>query len=551
MKKTIAIILSIAMCLVLFAGCANETTSTPDNGSEDTNNTESKINNNVGYNETDAASGNSGSAAENESIIHDVINIACASDMGTWNPFNISGIPYNVYQTLGHLIDGVYYPCLMKDNYYYSDDGLTIYCELYDNIYDHAGVHFTASDVVFSYDMANAGNTAGLSQLCNECVATGDYTFEFHLNEQMQVGRWDKFLKFFLVTEESYNNSPDEMATDPIGTGPYKVTNYTSGYSWTFERWDEYWQDDASQICYRDMANVQTINYYVIPESTQRVIALENGQCNMTNQVAAEDLPTFEASEDYWLFTVYDDLCGVLIPNCDESSPMSDVNLRKAIFYAIDNQTILDSVLGGRGTVMHDIAPEWAVGYQDEWTTEENYYNVYDVELAKEYLAQSSYNGEKLVILCMNGEQATTYAQLVMGFLSAIGVDSEMLALEIMVANQYKESADAWDIFLNSSACNTYWIDMANGELSTAKTSWGSSQNFIYDDTLQAMLDKCMQEGNSTPENLKELHDYIIENAYWYSVYNSLNYYVVPSFIDTVGLSNRKDILPGACTYVS
>lgn len=543
-NKLIAILLTLALILSMLAACSNKgntekNSNSPDSaGPSQQGTTEGKENASVG------------ATSENTSVLRDVVNVAMSTDNGTWDPFNHTGGAgmWGVYQSLGYIIDGEFYPSLMK-SYSFSDDMKTVYCELFDNISDSNGVHMTADDIVWSYEMANAGTTAGLGSICEGCYATGEYTFEFRLYDEMQVGRIDKMLKFFCVTRESYEASPDNMATTPVGTGPYKVTNITSGYSWTLERRDDYWQTDASVNCFRDNANVQTINYYVISESAQRAIALQNGTIDMVMELTAEDRESLANNKNYWFYAVPDDLSMDCVPNCDPSSPMGDINLRLAVFYAIDANAILQSVYNGNGTLNHTLAPDWAVGYNPEWAEVDSYYTKQDVELAKEYLAKSNYNGEVLQIMCQTMEAHTTTAQLVMAFLNNIGIKCEIKALETSVFREYKKNASEWDILINTDACNTYWVDAAYGQLSTDRTDWGSSQNFVWDDELEQMLRYTISMSNATPENFDTLNTYILEHAYFYSLVNYHSFMTVPSWCETVALSAKKNLVPGGCIY--
>lgn len=540
-KKILALVLVFALAFSTLWGCS-------DNGDNAGDGAASTQQGNVVSEGTDGAK--IGADDSSNSVSRDVVNVAIAADVGTWDPFNLTTLECRsgVYQGLGYFIDGEYYPCLMK-SYTISDDMMSIDCEIFDYIYDSNGAHMTAADIVWSYEMANAGTTAGLTDIVESCEQTGEYTFRFNLKDTLQIGRIDKMVKWYAVCRESYEADPEHMATKPVGTGPYKVTNLTSGYSITLERRDDYWQTDDSQRCFRDAANAETVNYYIVSESAQRAIALQDGTIDMVTSLSAEDLETFRDSKDFWLYSVTADKSMDFAPNCDPGSPLSDINLRLACFYAIDPMLIVNSVYSGDAFVNHSMGPDWSTGYQEQWTTEENYYNIYDVDLAKEYLEKSSYSGEKLTIMCTSSTNPSLAAQVVQLCLEAIGINSEIKALERNVFQTYQKTPSEWDICIYETACNTYWMDAANGQLGTQRTGADYSLNFITDPDLQAMLDYSMSLANNSDETNAQVHEYIIENAYWYSMVNYTNYMVVPNWCSRVALSSAKSLIPGASEF--
>lgn len=538
-KKILALVLAFTLAFSMLAGCKGS-----DEPSADVQNSPEMMDDQQRDDVT--LDGDS----KGESVVRDEINVAIAADLGTWDPFNLTSNEgrQGVYQSLGYFIDGEYYPSLMK-SYELNEDMTLISCELFDNIYDSNGVHMTAADVVWSYEMASAGTTLAVGDIVESCNQTGEYTFEFVLRDTLQLGRIDKIVRFFIVCRESYENSPDHMATTPVGTGPLELTNLVSGYSFTLERRDDYWQTDESQRCYLDYANAKTVNYYIISESAQRAIALQNGTIDMVTSLSAEELELIKQDDRFWLYSRTADKSVDFAPNCDESSPMSDINLRLACFYAINPEALVTGVFKGAATVNSSMAPDWSVDFQEQWKEEENYYTVYDPDLAKEYLAKSNYKGEKLKIICQSGSNSSAAAQIILGMLQEVGISCEINALERNIFSSYQANADQWDISVYETACNTYWLDAANGQLTQNKTTWGSSINFIYNDELQEMLQECMSLKNYSDELNNELHHYIIDNAYWYSMVNYISYMVVPSWCSNVALNPAKQLYAAGCTF--
>ncbi|MDL2319450.1 ABC transporter substrate-binding protein, partial [Eubacteriales bacterium OttesenSCG-928-A19] len=286
-------------------------------------------------------------------VIKDVVNVGINADPGDLSPWgpNSTGrtaTTDNLYQSLAVCAGGEIYGVLMKE-YVLAEDESYMDVYLYDYIHDSAGNHMTASDIVFSFDKCiELGNVNGLSYI-DSAEAIDDYTVRFNFGKTLYVYDLETlFETFYIVTEAAYEASADGMSTMPVTTFPYKVTDYTSGYLLTLEKVDDYWQTDEAAIHPRHKANVNTINYYIITETAQMTMALENGSIDMSWAVSTDDLYVFQEggsqAGNYWVHQAPDNLVMQLFANCSDDKATSNVDLRKAIYYAVDSNIVLQSV---------------------------------------------------------------------------------------------------------------------------------------------------------------------------------------------------------------
>lgn len=544
-KKLLA--LALALCMI-FSLCACGKTAQQD--SSQTSDPPKATGSTVQENASDLNSQTT--TTESESVQRAEIRVGVSSDAANWSPFAFTGSSeqaiYLIAEPLGYYINGEYIPVIMK-SYSWSEDGMVLHGEIYDYIYDSEGNHLTAADVVFSYERGCEGTVVNFSRYVVSFEAVGEFEFEITLSQPEVVGVFAKIVKMGVVTQAAYEASTDEMTSKPVGTGPYVLSDFTSGYSFTLTKRDDYWQTDESQRDPRTYTNVDKITYYIIPEGSQRTIALENGSIDMCGQVSAEDIDTFEASSDFWVqswltYGVY-----AIQPNCGEGHLTNDVNLRKAIFYALNNEAITQSAFGRTCDTMNTLAPSNNVGYNEAWATQENYVTTYDPALAKEYLDKSSYSGETLKLICQSSDAYKNVAQLVIGFLDAVGIKVEMEALDSSVFRDKLKDENAWDLQINMVQSNGTFIELFNGEHSTARSGHDRSANFIKDDDYQNMISTCMLSATSTQENIDAMYDYIIDNAYFYGIAAVGAFYVLPSSMTSTVRTHTNWVLPGGCTY--
>lgn len=539
MKKTLSLLLATLM-LVSLAGCASKPASSAEPTSTGAATAEDSLTNMTGT---------------GESVIRDSITVGVQSDPADFAPWaaNSNGRTnalWGIYQELGHVIDGEFVPALVKE-YTLAEDGLSMVCTLFDYITDSAGNPFTANDVKFSFETGTAlGYITGVSMI-DEIVVDSDYQFTFKFGKELRLGDMDTIFRTDMVTQAAYEADPNGMSTNPVGTGPYELTSYTAGNTFTYTARDDFWQTDKQYLAARDSANVKQINYVILAESSQRTMALEQKTIDMCSEISNEDIDQFREggaySTEYQTYGVPDNLSLLIFPNCAEGHPTADVNLRTAIFYAINADTILQSVYNGNGTTPHSFSPSWGTGYVTSIDSEDSYYN-YNAEKAKEYLAKSDYNGEELSILTEATGNVANSAVLVQSFLSAVGINASIQSVDSTILQATYTDPNGWDILLTQNACNTYAVTSFN-PFSEDRYTTGTI-NHIYDDKLQELLNTAYTLSTSGDEAFLALHNYVIENAYGMNLVNYTTSHVAPKYMDELCLSYKKSIVPGGCTYV-
>ena len=547
MKRITALLLVTAMILTLFAGCGsnNQPQATAAAANDPTMEVGSAA-------EVDVVAKGDGTA---EHVIRDSITVGVQSDPADFAPWaaNSNGRTnalWGLYQELGHIISGEFVPAIVKE-YTIAEDGKSMTCTIFDYITDSAGNKLTANDVKFSFETGTAlGYITGVSMI-DEIVVDNDYQFTFKFGKGLRLGDLDTIFRTAIVTQAAYEADPNGMSTNPVGTGPYTLTSYTAGSSFTYTAREDFWQTDENYLCARDRANVKTINYVILAESSQRTMALEQKSIDMCSEISNEDIGEFREggaySGDYWTYGVPDNLSLLIFCNCDSSRLTSNKDLRTAIFYAINAETILQSVYNGNGTNPKSMSPTWGTGYAASVDSEDNYYN-YSVDKAKEYLEKAGYNGEELTILTEATGNVANSAVLVQAFLSAAGINAKIQSVDSTILQATYTNPDGWDILLTQNACNTYAVTAFN-PLSSDRYTTGTI-NHIYDDKLQELLATAYAMSTAGEESFKALHDYVVENAYGMNLVNYTTTYVVPSFMDSVCLSYKKSFIPGGCTYI-
>ena len=454
----------------------------------------------------------------------------------------------NYYENLFDFRDNTYVPILAKG--YTEVDDKTWDVEIYDYIKDSDGNSITASDIVFSYNLLIDAGKALKFDSFDSIEAIDDYTVRFHWTKAIDgVGELEwPLCRVNIVSEKAYNDHP--MNSEPVGTGPYKVTEYVAGAKIVMEANDDYWQTDDLRDA-EHLANVQNLEYDIIAESSQHVIALSTDQVQYTEAVQVENLADFEEggqyAEGHAVYQAQGSGVEVLYPNCYEGKPTADINLRKAIFYALDNTAI--------ATVAGTYDPAKAFGtpffsdYYEAWeTAENNYMVVYDPDKAKEYLDQSSYNGEELVLLCPTDEASKSACTMIQTFLLQIGINVTIQAEDGTLLEKDTLDPAKFDLFYKDIGGGSQ-IGEWNRPINYNEFGTDYNNAMIHDETLQEELLKCATVEGHTEENMTEMHNYILDNAYYYGVCIPKTTAVYSDDFATLVYREHEFIRPGSCDY--
>lgn len=521
-RKSVAAVMLAAAMVVSLAGCGGNASSSTTDGTNGTSTSAEKTEQTSGTEQT--VSGER--AAATEQVDKVVIGLTASSfDL---SPFGSGSIPrhwmvQNLYAILfctpyyGATLDELE-PWLAKG--IEKIDDVTYAVELNDYIHDSKGNKITSEDIVFSFDhMYTEGQNIRIGTYLDHIEIVDDYNMLFHLKKsgpgviEYLMGDYS-----MAICDKGWfeSASDDEKRKDPATTGAYKVASYTPGAEITLEANEEYWQTDSSRRNHADIQNVKTIQYKVITEDSMRSIALENHEIDATVVDAGELRRFYDGTNplDGWNVRVTGGVyCYSMFANMDSGMSVlsDDLNLRNAVMYALDSESIL---YGGNydettGEVCYSLGTSVMNGYQEEWK-DDNYFT-YDPEKAREFYKASGYaDGEVKLRLLSRTSIPDGVHSVIIANLEAAGFKVELLSYDQALFNTYKFDSTQWDIMLDNKGAAGYII-----------TGWDMMFNpdgykngsccFTHDDKLTELLKKATTTG--TVDNIQNFHEYLQEIA--------------------------------------
>jgi ABC-type transport system substrate-binding protein len=207
------------------------------------------------------------------------------------------------------------------------------------------------------------------------------------------------------------------IATNPVGTGPFKFVEWVK---------DDHITLDANLNYWKGRPFLDRLIFKVAPEGSARVMMLEAGDAQLIERVPSTEISRLQTTSGIDVYiraslrTIY------LGMNC-KKEPFNNTKVRQAVNYAIDKEKVCKQILSGMGDPSDSPLAPLTWGYYSTGGYP------YDPEKAKQLLAEAGYpNGFKATLWTPKGRYLMDYevAQAVQGQLKEVGIDLELRTWE-------------------------------------------------------------------------------------------------------------------------
>jgi peptide/nickel transport system substrate-binding protein len=237
-------------------------------------------------------------------------------------------------------------------------------------------------------------------------LATKDYVLPLVLGGKVGM----------MVSPKAIKENAKGLATQPVGAGPFELTNYTAPTSATLVRNPGYW--DAKDI------HLEGVDLKFFTDEQALLSSLLSGQVQLANiggeQVQTAESAGFEVAE-------FPSLHVASIEVNDKMAPFDNHKVVEAVNYAIDRETLLQTLAGGHGEVVDEaFAPDYSA-YNKSVAD----YYTYEPEKAKELLKEANYDGTPITITWFAGAGINFQAESeqLQAQLEAVGIKSTIKSL--------------------------------------------------------------------------------------------------------------------------
>lgn len=332
-----------------------------------------------------------------------------------------------------------------------SPDGKVYTFRLRKGVQFSDGSPFDAKAVKFSMDRLKLKRSAGWMSMddFSKIEIVDDYTIKFYYDQpsfpiiqELSLCRPQRIMS---PNSVSPKGDPNGTFETPIGTGPFKFSNYIEDKEYVLVRNDKYWGDKPK---------VEKLVFKLIPDENTRLMALKAGELD----ILGSGLSTIEPSQvldiqshpDISILRRKGDMAIYLIPNYSRP-PMNDEKVREAINHAIDINTISWELFSGIYTPGKGAFSSTIPYFKDAVQSGVAKGYSYDPEKARTILAEAGWEDKnndgilekdnknlKLTLIIPNYMPWSGYgvsnqrplAEVIQAYLKEVGFDVEIKSME-------------------------------------------------------------------------------------------------------------------------
>lgn len=233
------------------------------------------------------------------------------------------------------------------------------------------------------------------------------------------------------------------------------------------------------------------MTFWIITETPNRVIALETGEAQIAYAISPFDAEKIKDHKDIELVTKLTATTDYLALNMSKKA-LNNPHLRKAINLGINKQSIIDSILFGKGQIAKSIVNPKIWG-----SSEERVQWHYDLEEAKKIIRENNLEGTELSLWVSDNPTRLQVAQIVQANLKEIGLNVKINAVE-------------WGTFLQKTALGehdllltTWFIGAPDADtilrslIYSKSVGSGGNRSFYQDEAIDKKLEAAAESFDS------------------------------------------------------
>jgi peptide/nickel transport system substrate-binding protein len=317
-----------------------------------------------------------------------------------------------------------------------SDDNLTVTFTLQDNVKFHNGKVLTSADAKYTLDSLFQANGYKAGSFYDSVPDENDPEKKKTIRTPhitaievpdaktiiIKVARpalVNQLLANLVTIPIIPEGTIEQQKTSPLGSGAFKFVKFDQLNNLVeLEAYPDYWEGAPK---------IQKLNVRTVTDANSLQAEFQSGRVDIAPNPSNFSSDTYNSlKQNPNLQVVQTEGSNVRYIGFNvQNKPISDVNLRQAIAYAIDREKIITDLLSGQAKVAHSILPEgsWAFSPGTQYT--------FDPVKAKQLLQQSSYKGEPIKFKVAAGNTAISqYAQVIQNSLKEVGINAQIETLE-------------------------------------------------------------------------------------------------------------------------
>lgn len=316
----------------------------------------------------------------------------------------------NVYDTLVEPDASLEMQPALAQSWDVSPDQLTWTFRLRPGVTFHDGAPLTADDVVFSYrriiDEQLTNSDKFSSVIAIEAPDPGTVVLRVDRPTPNMLTNLGGFKGMAIVSRANVESG--QIATHPIGTGPFSFLEQKSGDSISLGANPTYWGGPPG---------VSGVTFRFISEPSTALSALQAGEIDWTDSVPPQRVNQLRDDESVELAVTPSNDYWYLALN-EARAPWDDVRVRQAVAYAIDRDAIVQATSYGTAAQNQLAIPEG-----NPWFTPYDRYSSGGLDRARELLEEADAAPTALdMLVTTEYPETVTAAQIIADNLAPLGI---------------------------------------------------------------------------------------------------------------------------------
>jgi peptide/nickel transport system substrate-binding protein len=293
----------------------------------------------------------------------------------------------------------------------------------------------------------------------------------------------------FLSKTQADKEGEAAIDSRPVGTGPFKVTDWKRDSEITLAKFDSYWKKGADG---QALPYVDGLKSRLISDNAVVLMELKAGSIHYSRYLTASDIPSVKSTPDLEIGIVDWAAPANYFGFNREKSPFgTNRKLRLGAQYAMDKESMAKVMAPGIGIPNKFLGwvPSWS-GYSESLPT-----YPYDVSKGTELVKEAGFpNGVNIVLLHESPTASRKAAEIVQSMFAKVGINATLEPMEKVAARQRIVKGDfemhiwGWSPSPDPAHYNRAWT-------CEGSANWGHYCN--------PELDKCMFEGEAEMDTAK------------------------------------------------
>lgn len=296
------------------------------------------------FNNTGSGSGSGSSGGNSETVLR----VGYTQEPSSFDPADFTIVAatltgYDCYDTLLNFShDGTTVEPALAESWEQVDDTTYTY-KIRQGVKFSDGNEMTMDDVLYSLNRVTEDNyyMSYLFANVDSFEADNDtWTLIVHLKQPDSSWQYVPATSACTIVEKSVTEEQgDKYGTadgKTVGTGPYKLSSWSSGSEIVLEKNENWWGDP-------DTLDIDKVEYYVIEDESALALAAKGGQIDFVEGMSNSVMSVYQSCQNFNILSCEGTTSNYIAFNT-ASKPFDDEWARKAVAYCIDRSQITTTI---------------------------------------------------------------------------------------------------------------------------------------------------------------------------------------------------------------